>query len=129
MTFYSTCTHRYSDALRELEQLEKSILEVQVGLSLSSSESSSATSHSMEETISNIYGNFEFLGLKVPEFSQQNLFCEIVSPQSYCDSAVYPRREDSDRIDGKNKECFLGSILQQIENKKNRLIYLQKRFQ
>ena len=89
-----------------------------------------------EGIISSISGAFELFGFRATEFSQQNLFCGIISPMVSLDSVLdsiqgesFSSLADAQPICQTNvPHHFISDLLKQITGKKNRMQFLQKRF-
>lgn len=89
-----------------------------------------------EGLITSISGTFELFGFKATEFSQQNLFCGIVSPMTSLDSVFDNASEGNFSTEtNAHAKCepnlshhFITDLLRQIAEKKKRLMFLQKRF-
>jgi hypothetical protein len=89
-----------------------------------------------EGLITSISGAFELFGFKAAEFSQQNLFCEIISPMVSLDSVCGTTQGEGSSSEGDaTAAChinfshhFITDLMKQINGKKNRIQFLQKRF-
>lgn len=115
--------------------MESYVGKVAEKLSLASSETIGEKLNS-EGIITSISGAFELFGFKATEFSQQNLFCGIISPMNSLDSVFDSGQGESPSVDANAQADskanlsyhFMSDLMKQITGKKNRMLFLQKRF-
>jgi hypothetical protein len=131
---------RFSDAIVEIDNLKFKILNFDFKNS----------GHSKSSNFSNLFGPFEIYDHKIiSEFSQKNIFYGIDPFFSFDDKSdnnisinktngndnningnIYTISNDNDTDENEYKyNSYINQILSQIEDKKNRLMYLQKHYE
>jgi hypothetical protein len=127
--------HRFPEAILELELMESLVAKI-TGKSPAASGETIGEKLNPEGIITSISGAFELFGFKAKEFSQQNLFCGIISPMVSLDSAFgITQGEGSSSEADAIAACqtnlshhFVEDLMKQINGKKNRMQFLRKRF-